>query len=209
MAERFEVLVVCVGNICRSPVAERLLRRRLATLLDGSATRIEVSSAGLRAMVRSRMDHKAAIELDRLGGDPHDFFSRQLTGALVDQADLVLTATQRLRSQVLHEAPRALKRTFSIRELAALMGSPRVQAADGLVALVDAAGLARAATGVRDYDVPDPIGGSPAVHRRVAEMLDAECEVIAQGLARAARGGVRDEVSAQGQQDVADRDSEP
>ena len=52
----FSVLVVCLGNVCRSPLAERVLRLRLAELPDGPAGTVRVSSAGIRALVGAPMD---------------------------------------------------------------------------------------------------------------------------------------------------------
>ena len=55
----YRVLVVCVGNVCRSPLGERLLAARLG---DG----FEVTSAGVGALVGEPMDPEAAAHLERL-----------------------------------------------------------------------------------------------------------------------------------------------
>ena len=70
------------------------------------------------------MDASAAAELTRLGGDPSGFVARQLTASMANDADLVLTATRDIRGQVVAVAPTALKRTFTLRELAALLEDP-------------------------------------------------------------------------------------
>jgi protein-tyrosine phosphatase len=182
--EQFKIMVVCLGNVCRSPLAERLLRTRFDELLGDRGSTASISSAGVRAMVASPMDDLAAAELIRLGGSPGGFAARQLSGDLTRSADLVLTATRDIRSRVLEEAPTALKRTFTIRELAALLSTDTL----GRAPVADPAGLvARAAswrgsTTVEDYDVPDPIGRPAEFHRAVAELLDADTRVIAQGI---------------------------
>ena len=89
---RFRVLFVCIGNVCRSPVGERLLASRLPR------DRFEVASAGVGAMVGYAMSKYAAEELRSYGGDPTGFAARQLTTDMVEQADLILTATRELRS---------------------------------------------------------------------------------------------------------------
>lgn len=190
--ESFTVLVVCLGNVCRSPLAEHLLRMRVGELLADGGAGVQVGSAGVRALVGQPMDAQAAAELERLGGDGSAFRARQLTGELAAGADLVLTATRGLRSRVLEEAPRALKRTFTIRELAAIVGSPLFaeQPVEGTEALVAAAASWRGSVTVEDYDIADPIGRSPEFHRGVAEVLDADCAVIARAVALAVRGGV-------------------
>jgi len=192
VSEQFKILVVCLGNVCRSPLAERLLRMRFEQMLGDGASAVRVSSAGVRALVGDPMNESSAAELRRLGGDPDGFVSSQVTSARATEADLVITATRDLRSRVLEEAPRALKRTFTIREFAALASDGperrRVSGAADLVALV---ANWRASTEILEYDVPDPIGKSEEVHRAVADMLDADCEAIA----RAVVGAILSDVS--------------
>lgn len=79
------ILVVCVGNICRSPTAEYLLRASL-----GGKGR-EVASAGLSAMVGQAMEPTAAELLRENGIDGSAHRGRQATGELLRQADLILT----------------------------------------------------------------------------------------------------------------------
>ena len=192
MSEPFTILVVCLGNVCRSPLAEHLLRMRFEQMLGDGASAVRVSSAGVRALVGDPMNESSAAELRRLGGDPGGFVSSQVTSARATEADLVLTASRDLRSRVLEEAPRALKRTFTIREFAALASigpeRRRVSSASDLVAQ---AASARGSAQILEYDVPDPIGKSAEVHREVAEMLDADCEAIA----RAVVGAILSDVS--------------
>ncbi|HEY6934477.1 MAG TPA: adenylyl-sulfate kinase, partial [Marmoricola sp.] len=111
----FRVLFVCIGNVCRSPFGERLLAARLA------GADVAVSSAGVAAMVGAPMSPEAAAELEQYGATADGFTARQLTPAMVRDADLVLTATRELRSRVLAETPSALRRTFTVLEFAALL----------------------------------------------------------------------------------------
>jgi protein-tyrosine phosphatase len=177
MSGEVAVLVVCVGNVCRSPLAERLLRRRT----EGSD--VEVSSAGVNALVGDPMDPLAAEELVRLGGDPDDFAARQLTASMLTEADLVLTATRAIRSQVVALSPTALRRTFTLRELAAMLAEPpwpQDDEADLGVTLARATDW-RSSVGLLgdDLDLPDPIGRSPKVHRQVADFVDEATSAIA------------------------------
>ena len=184
MSEQFQILAVCLGNVCRSPLTERLLRLRLDQMLGEGGSVVRVSSAGVRAMVGRSMDDLAAAELNRLGGNPAGFAARQLTGDLANEAGLVLTATRNLRSRVLEEAPRALKRTFTIREFAALVTSDvfRDRRAENPTDLVARAASWRGSAPIADYDVPDPIGQSAAFHREIADRLDEDCTAIARAL---------------------------
>ena len=180
MTDPFDVLVVCVGNLCRSPLAERLLRQRL-TAIPSEAPAVRVTSAGSHAVIGDPMDFGAATELVRLGGDPTGFSARQLTGEMVRSADLVLTATRELRGRVVTLVPVALKRTFTIRELASLLESPPWPGdVSDLPSLISNAADWRAAVAHRgdQLDVPDPIGGSAALHRISADSIDASCSTI-------------------------------
>ena len=171
----FRVLFVCVGNVCRSPVGERLLASRVP------ADRFEVASAGVGAMVGYAMSEQAADELRSYGGDPDGFVARQLTPDMVEGSDLVLTATRDLRSRVLADVPTALRRTFTILEFAALVdhaegGGPRD--------LVNWAGAHRSLVGNVEQDVPDPYRRGPEAHARAAAAIDAAVQQIAKGLDR-------------------------
>ena len=113
------VLTVCLGNVCRSPLAERLLEDRLRAA--GAGDRFTVGSAGVMAMAGHTMEPNAAVQLVKLGGDPAGFVARQLQPSYAEQAGLILTATVEVRRRVLEEAPGALRRTFTLREFAALV----------------------------------------------------------------------------------------
>ncbi len=111
----FRILFVCVGNVCRSPLGERLLAARLP------ADRFEVSSAGVGALAGAAMDPEAAGHLEAYGASADGFVARQLIPSMVKESDLVLTATKAIRSRVLEEAPAALRRTFTVLEFVALL----------------------------------------------------------------------------------------
>jgi protein-tyrosine phosphatase len=169
---RFAVLAVCTANICRSPMIELLLRDRL------DADRFEVASAGVRGWDQQPMDAMAAAELSRLGPSSEAFRSQPLASHLVDSADLIVTATREHRSDVLANHPRALRRTFTLRELAALVGL--VEAADPAELVARAA--QRRSLAPTDIDVSDPYRRGPDVHRATADQIDAAVATIAQRL---------------------------
>lgn len=181
----FEVLLVCTGNVCRSPLSEGLLKLRLRQRLGAEVTRFSVSSAGTRGLASAPMDRLAAAELARLGGEPSNFSSRRLDMTLVTQADLILTATREQRSTLLAEAPAALRKTFTLREFADL--APRVvRSVAGLHDLVRTCAYSRSAATLHDYDIADPIGQSPGFHRSVATLIDEDVSRIACALSSAA-----------------------
>jgi protein-tyrosine phosphatase len=109
-----EILVVCTGNVCRSPFVERRLRHLLRS------TEIVIGSAGTEALVGAPMDEQAAAQLAS-GGDPAGFVARQLEPDLVARADLVLTATRKHRGAVAVLSPGAMRRTFALGDFADLV----------------------------------------------------------------------------------------
>lgn len=174
----FQVLFVCIGNVCRSPVGERLLAARLP------GDRFEIGSAGVGAMVGYAMSKYAAAELQGYGGNPSGFAARQLTPELIEDADLILTATRELRSQVLSEQPGALRRTFTILEFAALAAMSDTPAGSSPSEVVKWAGAHRSAAAAVEQDVPDPFRRGPEVHAAAAAAIHGAVEEIAKGLSR-------------------------
>lgn len=185
MRRPFRILVVCTANICRSPLAEHLLRSALTAASAPGSLRFEVSSAGIRGWDGAEMDPPAAAELTRLGSDAQEFRARSLTDDQCTAADLILTATMEHRAYVLQEVPRALNRTFTLLEFAHLMSEVEsVRSVRGSpVELVKRAALARGAATLEDYDILDPYGAEADVHRRTADVIHEAVESIAVALA--------------------------
>jgi len=80
------ILIVCVGNICRSPMAEFLLRQRLME----NDVNISVSSAGLGAVIDHGADEKAIELMLERGIDISTHRARQLSGEMVKKNELIL-----------------------------------------------------------------------------------------------------------------------
>jgi protein-tyrosine phosphatase len=117
-APGFRVLVVCTGNLYRSPLAECLLRERL---LEARQV-IGLSSAGTRAVTGAPMPPKAASFLLECGADPSATCSRRLTKELVENSDLVLGAATEHREAAVRLSPVwALARAFTLCEFARLV----------------------------------------------------------------------------------------
>lgn len=179
--EIFTVLIVCTGNICRSALAERLARAYLEEALGADAAAIQVRSAGTQAVVGSAVHPHSALVLTGLGGDPAGFSARQLVDDMAADSDLTLTLTRTHRRMVLNAAPRALARTFTLREAADLvrLASRTEQSdadtfADRCRALVKAMAVARSKR-VADAadDIADPIGQPLDFHEQVGEEIAA------------------------------------
>jgi len=154
---------VCTANICRSPMIEMLLRAELDPEL------FEVASAGVQGWDREPMDTMATMELMRLGHTPGKFRSHAIDSYLVDSADLILTATKAHRSEVLAMNPRALRRTFTLVEFAALC--EKVEGADPIELVAESARQRSMAP--HAIDIGDPYRRSPEVHRETADQIAA------------------------------------
>ena len=112
---------MCTGNICSSPLIERLLQHELDQRRPGRERAVVVSSAGTSARVGAAMDAQAAEQLMAHGADPWGFSARDLTPALIAESDLVLTATRAHRGKVALMSPTVLRRLFTFRDFADLV----------------------------------------------------------------------------------------
>ncbi|ROS78670.1 low molecular weight phosphatase family protein [Cellulomonas sp. PhB143] len=173
------VLAVCTGNVCRSPALERMLRRDLDDV-------VRVVSAGTQARATSPVDPPMAELMEADGLVTKGFAAQQLTARVIERADLVVTATREHRSAVVRLVPAAVRRTFTLLELARLVGTLDA-AALPRDTVMRVAGLPAAANAERsrhlgrhDDDLPDPFGRRPRVYRKAYEQIrDAEAALAA------------------------------
>jgi protein-tyrosine phosphatase len=162
------ILVVCTANVCRSPVAERLLARHVTSTPDAI-----VRSAGTHGG-RLGVHRDTATAAAEVGIDLADHTSRALDVELLrtDGADLVLTMTREHLRDTVALDPTAWPRTFTMRELVrrAPAGAP------DLGSFLAAAGEGRRASDLlgasADDDIADPYGRPLAQHRAMVVELD-------------------------------------
>ncbi len=194
----FTVLTVCTGNICRSPLAERLLADALGrtagelSLPDGF---VSVSSSGLGALVGSGADAPVRDLARALGTNVDGHAARQFAPEHAENAHLVLTATRAQRDEVVSLAPVATGRTFSIVEFERLLAHlgmhGQLQAPERPLhrptrfsrrlqrVISDAHAARQVAPGDERDDVEDPYRQSPEVHLRVARRINDSVQAIA------------------------------
>lgn len=100
------ILVVCVGNICRSPMAEYFLKQALPTL--------KISSAGISGLVGHPADDKAKYAMQQLGVSMDDHIARKLNAEMIKQADLILVMSQNQQKHLEQTWPFAKGKTFRL-----------------------------------------------------------------------------------------------
>lgn len=173
-----QLLVVCTGNICRSPLAAALLadaaRRRL-----GSDAPVWVDSAGLYAPAGRPATTEIRAQAKRRGVDLSAHRSTPVAAADVRDADLVLGMTVAHRDELTRLAPGAGWRIFTLAELARLADGV---AADGslpagslptrIAEVARRADTSRSPAPADGDDVADPYGGSTGAFARCADHIE-------------------------------------
>ncbi|MFN2590959.1 MAG: low molecular weight phosphatase family protein [Actinomycetota bacterium] len=180
------VLLVCTGNICRSPMAEGLLADRSARLLGGS---LRTVSAGTWARPGQPPMPEAVRAAEERGVDISGLQASALDPNVVDRVDLVLTMTAEHRDEVAHIAPEASSKIFTLKELVELLrrlpqprGTPSREAALERLAAADHLRRSPEARAIGDEDVSDPLGMSFETYRAVAWELEGLVDAFVEGL---------------------------
>jgi protein-tyrosine phosphatase len=155
----YRVCLVCLGNICRSPMAETVLRAQLDRAgLDGA---VVVDSAGTGDWhIGDRMDPGARAALARRGHDGSAHRARQFDPSWLARYDLILA--------------------MDSRNLADLRRMARGGEADRIRLFGEVGGLTETGGG----EIPDPWGGGPDEFGHVLDLLGAAAPVIVGRLAR-------------------------
>ena len=182
----FTILHVCMGNICRSPMAERLFARAVRDRAgDAGDELVRSVSAGTGGWHEGEeMNPPAARQVRGRGGSIDGFEARKLRGDFLDEADLILTATADQSDYVLALRPDAAGRTFVLGEFGRLIGSidpaalPAAEADAGAVQARGEAIVAEVAR-LRDGDGPqpgddldDPWGRGDQTFQRVGDEIE-------------------------------------
>ncbi|HEX7276977.1 MAG TPA: hypothetical protein VF244_06340 [Acidimicrobiales bacterium] len=170
------VLMLCTGNICRSPAAEAMLRHRLHDL--GVEARIR--SAGL--LDAGHPAHSNSVEtLAGRGLDLSAHRSRRLTADVVRSADLILGMAREHVREAVVLLPAAFPKVFTLKELVRRGEAVGPRGTDE--SLAD--WLARAHAGrtsadlmgnSEEDDIADPIGMPRSAYERMAEELDTQLD---------------------------------
>ncbi|MBO2531385.1 protein-tyrosine phosphatase [Planifilum fulgidum] len=192
------VLLVCTGNTCRSPMAEAILAR----LAGEEGLKVSVRSAGLFAMDGA----EASENTRRVLGERGIRFShraRSIRPELIDWADLILTMTLDHKRRLISMNPESVGKVFTLKEYALTDGETRERirrleqmtaeletrralgsgkgkssdAGDAIRSLEESIrrereALEKEGVPLEDLDIPDPFGGDLETYRRCADRLE-------------------------------------
>ena len=150
MTDLYRILVVCTGNICRSPMGEGFLNRLAG---DAGLDHVVVESAGTHAPEGSPSTSSAISAAAELGADLRNHRATYLDRSLVAGADLILVMTPEHLDFIVSNWPK---------EAGDKVKLLRVFHRDAPSA----------------DEIPDPIGASQPVYRRVAHLIKACCEGV-------------------------------
>ncbi|MEP9390793.1 DUF4012 domain-containing protein [Gordonia sp. VNK1] len=168
------VLFICTGNICRSPMGERILRA-MAARGDVDVT---VTSAGVGAQNAQPMHPLSAQVLGERGYDADGFESRYLRPQILETADLVLTMTRKHRAACQRMLPARWKRMFTLTEFVELR---KVLGDDApLQEFIDSRG--RVDTNSASLDIVDPMGQPIEAFERVFSEIEPKVGEVAEWL---------------------------
>jgi protein-tyrosine phosphatase len=167
-----DVLLLCTGNMCRSPIAEAFLRRKLAV---AGQVEVRVHSAGLLSPGRPMPEEGVSV-MAGWGMDLVDHRSTQIDDDMLDAADLIVAMAREHVREVVVNVPQAWPRTFTLREIVRLgedvgprdVGQPLDEWIAKLHAGRTPAGLVGASD---DDDVPDPMGKSRRAFIETADQI--------------------------------------
>ena len=137
------ILLLCSGNTCRSPMAKALLLKAISEQTGINKNDFKVESAGLWAQTGFPASPEAVKVMSEYGLDLSAHRSRAMSKDLARQADLILTMTRSGLEEVQQRYPFARDKSFT---------------------LADYAGFAQ-------EEIIDPFGSDLPTYRQTAQQL--------------------------------------
>lgn len=175
-----EILVVCTGNLCRSPLAAALLARQL----ERSGRRAVVRSAGTHAPVDAAPDRRMRRAAHEVGIDLDQHRSAPLDVAMLDRADLVITMSAEHDAHVGAVAPQLDGRVVRLRRAAwrsQVVREPELGFTEWVERLSHAGPMAERPRQDRSDDIADPVGGPMRAYRAMAAEVSDLVDVLVRG----------------------------
>jgi protein-tyrosine phosphatase len=145
-----KILMVCLGNICRSPLAEGILQNKAL----GAGLNWQVDSAGTNGYHTGEPPHDLSIKVAKQNGvDISRQRSRRFTAADFEAYDMIYA----MANDVLHDMRRIAKNNFDTNKVSLFLEASFPGA---------------------ERDVPDPWSGPEKDYHEVFEIINRNCEAI-------------------------------
>jgi protein-tyrosine phosphatase len=176
------ILIVCTGNVCRSPSAEGFLRRELDRRMGRDTP--DIASAGTAGWEGSSATPESIRATAEQGVDISSHVARRLEMEHIHAADLIVGMAREHRDAVARMDPAVAPRSFTLKELVRLL-----EVGEQGGGVVDAAARAqerrRAGFGGNpmDEDVADPLGMPMETYRAMAWELEGWTTRLAEAIA--------------------------
>lgn len=138
-------MFICTGNICRSAMAEAMLKK---ILKEQNNDKIEVCSAGVYAETGDIPTKEAVQVMQEYGIDLTHHHATNINDSPIEKMDLILCATASHKRAILQSYPNLIEKVFTIKEYAELAQSEN------------------------DYDISDPWGYSKVVYQECAKEIE-------------------------------------
>ncbi len=211
----FNVLIVCTGNICRSPIAEAVLSDRLERAIRSSwpdagsmaweeSRPISVRSAGTATNQELERPAEVIDQLRRLGAPISPHAVTPLTPEVLSDVDLLITMTRDQRRSAVKLAPRLVTKAFTLVEYARILDSmtalpvdattPRLTTSDVATFLRETSiragrrrGMVPPPASPSVFDIQDPYRMSADVYRSVSDAIAGAIDDIVGALTTLAK----------------------
>ena len=175
---KIKVLVVCTGNICRSPMAQQMLQQLLHAA--GLQDKFELVSAGTNPQLGSALHPQTAQSMQALGFEPQPHLPQHLTKEQIEASQLVLSATIEHRGQVAQLLPSANAKNFTLLEFARLsefLMTDEFESERKALSIAEKLQLANRLRGyappaLQEESIVDPWGQDRDVFTEVAELTE-------------------------------------
>ncbi len=105
--EPFNIVVVCTGNLCRSPLAEALIRKKIESVPQAN---VNVQSTGVYAVDGYPATEEMVVQGNRLDVDLSNHKAQQLTPAIIERAGLILSVSTRHSNMIISDSPQAAQK---------------------------------------------------------------------------------------------------